>query len=99
MCRRRQQGVKRGQWVCDLDLIDVYDHSHDGAHTLQVLALMQQRLAERNYLPEQAWETSASSPQAEAIQEASQPLPLAEDDILWFHDEETLAWIKKMQQQ
>jgi site-specific recombinase XerD len=79
--------------------IDVYDHSRDGEHTLHILALMQQRLAEQDYLPEHARETSAPSPQAEAIQEAPQSLHQAEEDTLWFHDAETLAWIKKMQQQ
>jgi hypothetical protein len=80
--------------------IDVYDHSRDGEHTLQVLALMQQRLAERHYVPALAPEPSAPPPpQAEAIPTASQQRLPAEEDTLWLHDAETLAWIKKMQQQ
>ncbi len=80
--------------------IDVYDHSRDREHTLQVLALMQQRLAERDYLPAFAPGTHASPPtQAEAIPTAPPPRLPAEEDTLWLHDAETLAWIKKMQQQ
>ncbi len=80
--------------------IDVYDHSRDGEHTLQVLALMQQRLAERRYLPAFAPETDTlPPPQAEAIPTANPHLLSAEEDTLWLHDAETLAWIKKLQQQ
>jgi len=80
--------------------IDVYDHSRDGEQTLQVLALMQQRLAERHYLPARAPGADGSPPpQTEAIPTAKQPMLPAEEDTLWVHDAETLAWIKKMQQQ
>jgi site-specific recombinase XerD len=80
--------------------IDVYDHSLDGEHTLHVLALMQQRLAERDYLSPRARETPASPPQGQTLQEATpQSLLPPEEDTLWLHDAETLAWIKKMQQQ
>jgi hypothetical protein len=37
--------------------IDVYDHSLDGEQTLHVLAVLQQRLAQRDYLSPQARET------------------------------------------
>jgi len=81
--------------------IDVYDHSRDGEQTLHVLAMMQQRLAERRYFPEP--ETpAATSPLASAkmspVEEVS-PLPSAENETIWLHDAETLAWIKQMQQQ
>jgi len=80
--------------------IDVYDHSRDGEHTLQVLALMQQRLAERRYLPACAPETdTVPPPQVEAIPPVNPHLLSAEEDTLWLHDAETLAWIKKLQQQ
>ncbi len=68
--------------------IDVYDHSRDGEQTLHVLAIMQHQLAERHYLPE---------PQTK--------LPLTQtkgssgEETIWLHDAETLAWIKKMNQQ
>jgi integrase len=81
--------------------IDVYDHSRDGEQTLQVLSLMQQRLAERRYPPEPA--TPAATPPLAPMKglpaEEVHPLPSAENETIWLHDAETLAWIKRMQQQ
>ncbi len=81
--------------------IDVYDHSRDGEHTLQVLALMQQRLAERRYFPAPPLATN-EQPQAraEGLLGADQHiLPVTPtQEPLWLHDAETLAWVKKMQQ-
>jgi integrase len=81
--------------------IDVYDHSRDGEQTLHVLGLMQQRLAERCYLPEP--ETPAATPPLAPTNvlpaEEIHPLPSAENETIWLHDAETLAWIKRMQQQ
>ena len=67
--------------------IDVYDHSRDGEQTLQILALMQQRLAERRYFPETE------------IPSATSPLAEVAPETIWLHDAETLTWIKQMQQQ
>ncbi len=67
--------------------IDVYDHSRDGEQTLQVLAMMQHRLAERRY-GALAEAPAATSPLAETAHET-----------IWLHDAETLAWIQQMQQQ
>jgi len=82
--------------------IDVYDHSRDGEQTLHVLALMQQRLAERRYLPALPLEAN-ERPQTstEALLGAAQHvLPVTPtEETLWLHDAETLAWVKKMQQQ
>lgn len=82
--------------------IDVYDHSRDGEHTLHVLALMQQRLAERRYLPTLPPEAN-EQPQAraEALLRGDQHVlpPTPAEEALWLHDAETLAWVKKMQQQ
>jgi hypothetical protein len=84
----------------DLDFIDVYDHSRDGEHTLHVLALLQQRLAEHHALPARVPGTQMSPlPQAETIPGVPQSLPPVEEETVWLHDAETLAWIKKMQQQ
>jgi len=81
--------------------IDVYDHSRDGEQTLQVLGLMQQRLAERRYLPEP--ETPAATPPHAptnvAPAEVVHLLPEAANETIWLHDAETLAWIKRMQHQ
>ncbi len=68
--------------------IDIYDHSRDGEQTLHVLAMMQHRLAERRYVPERETPPAATS-----------PLASAENETIWLHDAETLAWIKQMQQQ
>jgi hypothetical protein len=80
--------------------IDIYDHSRDGEHTLQVLAMMQHRLSERQYLVSPLDSPKAHPPAAEAsppVQEEHGPQE--SDTIIWLHDAETLAWIKKMQQQ
>jgi len=66
--------------------IDVYDHSRDGEQTLQVLAMMQHRLAERRY------GALAETPAA------TSPRAFAAHETIWLHDAETLAWIKQMQQ-
>jgi integrase len=66
--------------------IDVYDHSRDGEQTLQVLAMMQHRLAARRY---------------DALMEApiiTPPSAPAAHKTIWLHDAETLAWIEQMQQ-
>jgi site-specific recombinase XerD len=81
--------------------IDIYDHSRDGEQTLHVLGLMQQRLAKWRYLPEP--ETLAATPSLAPTDvppaEEVHPLPEAAHETIWLHDEETLAWIKRMQQQ
>jgi hypothetical protein len=79
--------------------IDVYDHSRDGEHTLQVLARMQQSFSERRYICEPATTTEQQSNAKEAPQAASQEmLSPAVGETIWQHDAETLAWVKKMQQ-
>jgi len=83
---------------CSPQTIDVYDHTRDGEQALQVLALMQQRFAQRHYLPAPARVTPALPPQAEITPPVDQQLLVTEEDTLWLHDAETLAWIKKMQQ-
>ena len=78
--------------------IDIYDHSRDSEHTLQVLAHMQQQLSERAYLTPR--EGSPTAPQA--FGESTGPMPTTSpgerDETVWFHDAETLAWIQQMQQ-
>jgi len=79
--------------------IDVYDHSRDGEHTLQVLARMQQSFSERRDVCEPATTTEQQSDAEEAPQAASQEmLSPAVGETIWQHDAETLAWVKKMQQ-
>jgi site-specific recombinase XerD len=79
--------------------IDVYDHSRDGEHTLQVLARMQQSVSERRYVCQPTTTTEQQSIAEEAPQGASQEmLSQAVGETSWQHDAETLAWVKKMQQ-
>ncbi len=80
--------------------IDIYDHSRDSEQTLQILAKMQQQLAERSYL------TPGNASPADVPPESGSPDSISvssekgkRDETIWFHDAETLAWIKQMQQQ
>lgn len=79
--------------------IDIYDHSRDSEHTLEVLAQMQQQLAEQSHLT-----PGADSPTTLPAEGGSTgPVPITEsgerNETIWFHDAETLAWIQQMQQQ
>ena len=79
--------------------IDVYDHSRDGEQTLHVLAMMQHHLAERGYLHlPNSDEASLALSQATIPPLEGQPAHAVEDETIWLHDAETLAWIKEMQQ-
>jgi hypothetical protein len=80
--------------------IDIYDQTRSGERTLQVLASYQQDLARRRFVSE-----CPPPKQERYIQE--EPVPVREQAVtspgkmepVWLHDEETLAWIKKMQHQ
>jgi site-specific recombinase XerD len=79
--------------------IDIYDHSRDSEHTFQILAKMQQRLAERSSLTPGgacAPDLPLDGGSADSIPATS---PSERNETVWFHDAETLAWIKHMQQQ
>ncbi len=79
--------------------IDIYDHSRDSEQTLQLLAKMQQQLAGRSYLtPSSAGPTDppANSGSTDSISISTERGK--GDETVWFHDAETLAWIKQMQQ-
>jgi len=79
--------------------IDLYDHSRDGAHTLQVLALMQQRLSAGQYQVSPLERPQDLPPAPEASLSVQETPGLHDSDaVIWLHDAETLAWIKKMQQ-
>ncbi|MBV9231677.1 MAG: site-specific integrase [Chloroflexi bacterium] len=79
--------------------IDIYDHSRDAEHTLEVLAHMQQQLAERSYL--NLGGVSPNDLSAGGGSTGSLPNTEASErnETVWFHDAETLAWIQQMQQQ
>lgn len=79
--------------------IDIYDHSRDGEQTLQVLAKMQHQLAERSYLtPDTANPTDAPLAQGSTDSIPKGAEQGERNETVWFHDAETLAWIKQMQQ-
>src|SRR5260221_12999036 len=80
--------------------IDIYGHSRDGEQTLQVLATMQHQLAERRYLtPGTADPTDPPVPQGSTGSIPKGAKPCERNETVWFHDAETLAWIKQMKQQ
>ncbi len=79
--------------------INIYDHTRDGERTLFVLADYQKDLSKRHYVSE-----SVPLPESQLAQEGSllareavTMSPAAE--TVWLHDAETLAWVKKRQQQ
>jgi hypothetical protein len=80
--------------------IDIYDQSRDGERTLSVLASYQQDLSQGRYVsafPKVPAQPTLSPPSTDS------PAPMVvlppEAETVWMHDVETLAWIKKMQQQ
>lgn len=83
-----------------INTINIYDHSRDGEKSLSVLADYQKDLSQRRYV-------SALPPLMEAqnIQEDVSPGTGIElnshhaGETLWMHDTETLAWVKKLEQQ
>jgi hypothetical protein len=75
--------------------INLYDHTRTGEQTLFVLAGYQKDLAERRYealpagRPEQLITVEESPPIQEKV------IATSSGEIVWLHDSETLAWIKK----
>jgi site-specific recombinase XerD len=76
--------------------IDIYDQSREGEAIFSVLAGYQQDLAQRYYAigSPQAPHSSEQRVGAEALLRPNQ-----EATVVWMHDEETLNWIKSMEQQ
>jgi integrase len=80
--------------------IDIYDQSRDGERTLSVLARYQQDLSERRSIT--AFPNMPEQPTL--CQQSTSPIMTGpsinqEKETVWLHDAETMAWIKKMQQQ
>ena len=78
--------------------IDIYDHSRDSEQTLQLLAKMQHQLAERSYLTSGGTSPTDLPPCGENTGSISNTEQGERNEAVWFHDAETLAWIKHMQQ-
>ena len=79
--------------------INIYDHTRDGEKTLSVLVDYQKDLSQRHYVSEPIPE-----PPQPLVQEVSPPTQKAivvppKEGTVWLHDAETLAWVKKRQQQ
>ena len=80
--------------------IDIYDQSRDGEGILTVLGTYQQGLAQRRYVPDHPTMMHKHDTQEEPkMQEDNAVAPLEAAETIWLHDAETLAWIKKKQQQ
>ena len=76
--------------------IDIYDQSREGEAIFSVLAGYQQDLARRRYTIGSPQTTLPSMPCALS---QTEPEPNQEAPVVWMHDEETLNWIKSMEQQ
>lgn len=78
--------------------IDIYDQTRSGESVLQVLASYQDDLAKRRFVsvPSNLEERNQTSGVAKASDE-EHAAPARE--TVWLHDAETLAWVKKMQNQ
>ena len=76
--------------------IDIYDQTRDGESVLSILASYQHDLSERHYMPELAAVTEAqpTSPEGFPLEER-EPIAPGPENVIWTHDAETLAWVKK----
>jgi site-specific recombinase XerD len=80
--------------------IDIYDQSRRGESALSVLAGYQQNLSQRHYALELPIATSpATKNEAIASLEQRAETVSQETETVWMHDQETLDWIKSMEQQ
>src|SRR5260370_28360268 len=76
--------------------IDIYDQSREGEAVFSVLAGYQQDLAQRCYALQSPQPSPPSSPSPFS---QAEPRPIEASTVVWMHDEETLNWIKSMEQQ
>jgi hypothetical protein len=76
--------------------IDIYDQSREGEAIFSVLAGYQQDLAQRRYAIQSPQGQPLSKPgvEVEVPPQSNQEVP-----VVWMHDEETLNWIKSVEQQ
>jgi integrase len=76
--------------------IDIYDQSREGEAIFSVLAGYQQDLAQRRHVMQAPQVQPFSTPGCGV---EVPPQPNQEAPVVWMHDEETLNWIKSMEQQ
>src|SRR5712692_98622 len=80
--------------------IDIYDQSRDWERTLSVLAAYQQGLSQRQYISTPLLEArQRSAPEAPTYACEEPGASERQENTIWKHDTETLAWVKKMQHQ
>ena len=80
--------------------IDIYDQSRNVEGTLAVLGTYQQGLAQRRYVTDQLAPIHEQAIQEERrVREEYAIVPPAGSEMIWLQDAETLAWVKKQQQQ
>ncbi|HEV2579791.1 MAG TPA: site-specific integrase [Ktedonobacteraceae bacterium] len=80
--------------------IDIYDHSRDGEGSLHALAVLQQDFAQRRVVSEPSpLEDPAVAQESMGASDTETATLVREGEVVWLHDPETLAWIKRMQQQ
>src|SRR5436305_2839554 len=78
--------------------LDIYDQTRNGESVLSTLAGYQHDLAARRYVPELATVThrQPERPKGSPLEE-EKPSTCESESVVWTHDSETLAWIKKRQ--
>ncbi|GHO82474.1 hypothetical protein KSZ_04800 [Dictyobacter formicarum] len=79
--------------------IDMYDQSREGEAVFSVLAGYQQDLAQRCYAIGSPQAALPAKPCVVTQATEAEPRPNQEATVVWMHDEETLNWIKSMEQQ
>ena len=80
--------------------IDIYDHTRSGEGSMYVLGDYQHGLSEGRYMPGPlAVENPPQEGEGPARIERQDSTPGREEGTVWMHDPETLAWIKRMEQQ
>ncbi len=79
-----------------IQTIDIYDQTRSGEAVFSVLAGYQQDLAQRCSA---IGSPQASHPSKPCVVSRTEPRPNQEATVVWMHDEETLNWIKSMEQQ
>jgi hypothetical protein len=76
--------------------IDIYDQSREGEAVFSVLAGYQHDLAQRCYA---IGSPQAPHPSKPRVVPEAELRPNQDAAVVWMHDEETLNWIKSMEQQ
>jgi len=80
--------------------IDIYDHSRNGEKVLFLLADYQKDLSKRHYVSEPpALGKQQITQQHVYLARDEERLSLQAEEVNWLQDADTLAWIKKVQQQ